>query len=93
MVGAGGTVRCRRGDVKQCGSRDRFADAAFDETNWGGRRCSPAPRPSSSAHGERVPGGDHLIVLLRVLLMSADPDRKPLIWHDSEFRAVAPLSA
>ncbi|MBL7253312.1 flavin reductase family protein [Actinoplanes sp. LDG1-01] len=72
-------------------SRDRFADAKFDETARGALLLDGAAARFECSQESELPGGDHLIALLRVESMTADPDRKPLLWHDSEFRAVAPL--
>jgi flavin reductase (DIM6/NTAB) family NADH-FMN oxidoreductase RutF len=73
-------------------SRDRFADARFDLTSRGALLLADAAARFECRTQSVSPGGDHLIVLLRVLSMSADPARRPLIWHDSQFRAVAPLA-
>ncbi|GAA2635353.1 flavin reductase family protein [Paractinoplanes durhamensis] len=73
-------------------SRDRFAGATFDQTSRGALLLDGAAARFECRTETVVPGGDHLIVLLRVLSMAADPTRAPLIWHDSEFRAVAPLT-
>jgi flavin reductase (DIM6/NTAB) family NADH-FMN oxidoreductase RutF len=73
-------------------SRDRFAGAPFERTSRGALLLGGAAARFECRVESETPGGDHLVVMLRVLSMSADPERKPLIWHDSEFRAVAPLS-
>jgi flavin reductase (DIM6/NTAB) family NADH-FMN oxidoreductase RutF len=41
-----------------------------------------------SVHAE-VPSGDHVIVLLRVLGLRADPDTPPLVFHGSRYRRLA----
>ncbi|MFC8454938.1 flavin reductase family protein [Kitasatospora sp. NPDC057223] len=38
---------------------------------------------------EEVPFGDHDIVLLRILGLSASPDTSPLVYHSSRFRSLA----
>ncbi|CAL9326346.1 flavin reductase family protein [Streptomyces sp. SudanB52_2052] len=41
-----------------------------------------------SVHAE-FPGGDHIIVLLEIHGLRAEPDREPLVFHGSRFRRLA----
>ncbi|MFD5128446.1 flavin reductase family protein [Streptomyces olindensis] len=41
-----------------------------------------------SVHAE-LPGGDHIIVLLEIHGLRAEPDREPLVFHGSRFRRLA----
>jgi flavin reductase (DIM6/NTAB) family NADH-FMN oxidoreductase RutF len=66
-------------------SRDRFAGAAFEPTDGGALLLEGAPT-RMVCRIERVDdGGDHLMVLLRVLDYTMAPDVRPLVWHDSMF--------
>ncbi|GAA2514261.1 flavin reductase family protein [Winogradskya humida] len=72
-------------------TRDRFADAKFDETARGALLLTDAAARFECETESVSPGGDHLIVLLKVVSMDADPSRRPLVWHDSQFAAVTSL--
>jgi flavin reductase (DIM6/NTAB) family NADH-FMN oxidoreductase RutF len=69
--------------------RDRFENAAFTRTASGALLLDDAAAQFDCAIRDTYPGGDHLIVVLEVLDMRADPRREPLIWHDSTFRELA----
>jgi flavin reductase (DIM6/NTAB) family NADH-FMN oxidoreductase RutF len=79
---------------RQLASRrtDRFAGSTFDERESGALLLTGSTaRFDTSIENETV-AGDHLMVLLRVNAMEGSPDVKPLLWHDSEFRSVQPLT-
>lgn len=40
----------------------------------------------------QVPAGDHSIVLLRVMGLQVNPDRSPLVFYGSRFRALQPVA-
>jgi flavin reductase (DIM6/NTAB) family NADH-FMN oxidoreductase RutF len=75
---------------RQLASRrgNRFEGAKFDETEDGALLLADAVARFECRPQTVYPGGDHLIVMLSVERMSASPDRKPLLWHDSKFRRV-----
>jgi flavin reductase (DIM6/NTAB) family NADH-FMN oxidoreductase RutF len=74
-------------------SRDRFADAVFRETAGGGLLLEGSVAQWECTLEQELPGGDHVMALLRVVEMSADASVRPLLWHDSAFTAVAPLAS
>lgn len=50
--------------------------------------------PGAAAHlscsiEQEIPAGDHILVLLRIEQLQADPSVEPLVFHASTFRALA----
>lgn len=78
---------------RQLGSRrtDRFAGADFEERESGALLLSGASARFDTTIEQVHEGGDHLMVLLRVVHMEARPEVAPLVWHDSKFAAVGTL--
>lgn len=76
---------------RQLGSRrsDRFAGATFEERQSGALLLAGSAARFETAVERVDDGGDHLMVLLRVLHMEAQPEVAPLVWHDSKFAALA----
>jgi flavin reductase (DIM6/NTAB) family NADH-FMN oxidoreductase RutF len=80
---------------RQLASRrvDRFAGADFEERPAGALLLAGSVARFETTVETVHDGGDHLMVLLRVVDMAGDPDTAPLLWHDSTFMSVAPLNA
>ncbi|TRW47587.1 flavin reductase family protein [Georgenia yuyongxinii] len=78
---------------RQLASRrgDRFAGAEFDERPGGALWLRGSVARFDASIDAVHDGGDHLLVVLRVSDMEADPSVAPLLWHDTSFGAVAPL--
>lgn len=78
---------------RQLGSRraDRFAGAQFEERPSGALLLTGASARFETTIDTVHDGGDHIMVLLRVVHMEAQPEIAPLIWHDSKFAAVGDL--
>jgi flavin reductase (DIM6/NTAB) family NADH-FMN oxidoreductase RutF len=79
---------------RQLASRrvDRFAGASFDTRDAGAMLLHGSVTQLECTVEGVTDGGDHLMVLLRVIDMSADPSQVPLVWHDSGFAGVRPLA-
>ncbi|GAA4535067.1 flavin reductase family protein [Pseudonocardia xishanensis] len=70
---------------------DRFAELDWDATDDGGVLVGGAVAwLDCSIHAE-VPAGDHMIVLLAIHALRAEPDRAPLVFHGSRFRQLAAI--
>lgn len=68
---------------------DRFAGVDWDADEEGGVYIHGASlRLNCSLHAE-LPGGDHTIVLLEIHGLKAEPEREPLVFHNSRFRRLA----
>ncbi|MEU5347530.1 MULTISPECIES: flavin reductase family protein [unclassified Streptomyces] len=68
---------------------DRFAGVDWDADDDGGVYIHGASLwLNCSLHAE-LPGGDHTIVLLEIQGLKAEPDRQPLVFHNSRFRRLA----
>jgi len=80
---------------RQLGSRrgDRFAGAEFEERPGGALWLRGSVARFDTTIDAVHDGGDHLLVLLRVTDMEADPEVPPLLWHDTTFTRIAPLDA
>ena len=79
---------------RQLASRrtDRFANAIF-ETRPSGAMLLEGSVSQLECTIETVhEGGDHIMVVLRVIDMGGDPSIAPLVWHDSTFTGVRPLA-
>ncbi|WP_345783241.1 flavin reductase family protein [Actinomycetospora termitidis] len=71
---------------------DRFAGVAWEATSQGAVHVHGSTAwLDCSLHAE-VPAGDHLIALLEIHRMSADPAAAPLIFHASTFRRLHVVS-
>lgn len=73
---------------KQLASKhgDRFAEVEWEATTDGGVLVGGSTAwLECSVHAE-VPAGDHLIALLEIHGMTANPDTAPLVFHASTFR-------
>ncbi len=68
---------------------DRFAGADFEERESGALLLKGAVAAFETRIDETYPGGDHLMVMLRVLSLRGFPDVRPLLWHDATFGGVA----
>ena len=69
---------------------DRFAGLAWWPTSSGAVLFEGAPLQLECSIEQEVPGGDHLIVLLRIHSVVADPSIAPLVFHGSRFRQLVP---
>lgn len=68
---------------------DRFAGVDWDADDDCGVYIHGASLwLNCSLHAE-LPGGDHTIVLLEIQGLKAEPDREPLVFHNSRFRRLA----
>lgn len=68
---------------------DRFAGVDWDADDAGGVYVHGASLwLNCSLHAE-LPGGDHTIALLEIHGLKAEPDREPLVFHNSRFRRLA----
>jgi flavin reductase (DIM6/NTAB) family NADH-FMN oxidoreductase RutF len=68
---------------------DRFASVDWDADAEGGVYIHGATLwLNCSLHAE-LPGGDHTIVLLEIHGLKDEPEREPLVFHNSRFRRLA----
>ncbi|WP_307679589.1 flavin reductase family protein [Streptomyces sp. V4I2] len=68
---------------------DRFVGVDWDADEEGGVYIHGASLwLNCSLHAE-LPGGDHTIVLLEIHGLKAEPEREPLVFHNSRFRRLA----
>ncbi|WP_344867224.1 flavin reductase family protein [Amycolatopsis ultiminotia] len=79
------------GSARQLSSRDgdRFRGIGWEATVEGSVFISSATAFLDCRVYEELEAGDHVLVLLEVLGCSADPTRPPLVFHASQFRALA----
>jgi flavin reductase (DIM6/NTAB) family NADH-FMN oxidoreductase RutF len=68
---------------------DRFADVSWTELSSGGVVIHGASAWLECRLYAEVPGGDHLIALLEICALGADPETPPLVFHGSRFRRLA----
>lgn len=68
---------------------DRFDGVAWADLPNGGVFVAGASAWWDCRIHAEVPAGDHIIVLLEICALDADPDRPPLIFHASRFRRLA----
>jgi flavin reductase (DIM6/NTAB) family NADH-FMN oxidoreductase RutF len=73
-------------------TRDRFSGASFERRDSGALLLDGAATKLECTIKSVMDGGDHLMVLLNVVDMWADPAVEPLVWHDSHFAGVRPLT-
>lgn len=78
---------------RQLASRktDRFANASFEERPSGALLLDGSVARLECTIESEFDGGDHIMALLRVVSMEADPAERPLVWHDSSFVGLGPL--
>jgi flavin reductase (DIM6/NTAB) family NADH-FMN oxidoreductase RutF len=76
---------CRQLSAK---AGDRFAGLDLHTTADGAVLIAGAPAWLECTIEAQIPAGDHLIVLLRVMALTADHDVPPLVFHASSFGAV-----
>ncbi|MFE4956117.1 flavin reductase family protein [Streptomyces sp. NPDC056653] len=65
---------------------DRFADLALHPTTDGALFVLGAAAWFDCSIQAEVPAGDHVVVLLEVHGLQAEPDVAPLVFHGSRFR-------
>lgn len=83
------------GHDEACISLSRKVGDRFAGVSW-----AASPSGAVLVHGsaamldcrlrDEVPAGDHLIVLLEICSLRADPERPPLVFHGSRFRRLTP---
>lgn len=65
---------------------DRFADLEWTAAPEGAVFVHGAVLHLDCSLHQEVPAGDHVIALLQVHALRADPERSPLVFHASRFR-------
>jgi flavin reductase (DIM6/NTAB) family NADH-FMN oxidoreductase RutF len=65
---------------------DRFAGLEWEATREGAVFIKGAPVWFACSIHDRIPAGDHVIVLLRIEEPTIYPGIRPLVFHASEFR-------
>lgn len=83
------------GHDEACISLSRKAGDRFAGVSWSGLPSGAVVIDGSSARlacrlRDEVPAGDHLIALLEICALQADPEAPPLVFHASRFRRLAP---
>lgn len=68
---------------------DRFAGVSWTELSGGGVIIREASAWLQCRLHAEVPAGDHLIALLEICALRADPGTAPLVFHNSRFRRLA----
>lgn len=68
---------------------DRFAGVTWTELPGGGVTVHGSTARLNCRLRDEITAGDHLIVLLEICSLQADPDTAPLVFHGSRFRALA----
>jgi flavin reductase (DIM6/NTAB) family NADH-FMN oxidoreductase RutF len=81
---------CRRLAAK---TGDRFAGIDVTATLGGGLLIDGAAAWMECAVRAELPAGDHVIVLLDIHALRAEPEVPPLVFHASRFRSLMPASA
>lgn len=86
VLAEGQNEACRTLSLK---TGDRFAGVGWSASSDGAVLVHDAVAwLDCSIHAE-LPAGDHLIVLLAIHALRAEPDRAPLVFHGSRFRQLA----
>lgn len=85
VLGEAHDAACRQLSAK---AGDRFAGLDLHTTSDGAVLVAGAPAWLECTIEEQIPAGDHLIVLLRVIAVTADHEVPPLVFHASSFGAV-----
>lgn len=65
---------------------DRFAGVGWTERPSGAVVVHGSTAQLDCRLRDEIPAGDHLIALLEICSLHADPDASPLIFHGSRFR-------
>ncbi len=68
---------------------DRFSGVSWTELASGGVVVDGAGARLDCRLREEIPAGDHLIALLEICSLEADPETPPLVFHGSRFRRLA----
>lgn len=68
---------------------NRFAGLDLQVAPTGSVLLRGAPAWLECSVEDRLPAGDHQIILLRVHAVDAEPHRSPLVFHGSSFRQLA----
>lgn len=68
---------------------DRFAGVSWTELPGGGVVVENAAARMNCRLRDELPAGDHLIAVLEVRSLTAEPHVPPLIFHGSRFRRLA----
>ncbi|MEV5413195.1 flavin reductase family protein [Thermopolyspora sp. NPDC052614] len=68
---------------------DRFAGVDWEATSDGSVFVHGATAVLNCRVYGEIPAGDHVMVLLEVLGLGAQPDGAPLVFHGSRFRSLA----
>jgi flavin reductase (DIM6/NTAB) family NADH-FMN oxidoreductase RutF len=71
---------------------DRFSGVSLERSASGAVLLHGAAAWLEAAVATEVPAGDHVVVLLRVVALAADPEVPPLLFHTSTFRQVGPVT-
>lgn len=71
---------------------DRFAEIDTMVTPEGAAFVRGAGVWLECEVGEEMPGGDHTIVVLRVLGLDAEPKREPMVYLDGKVRNLVPTT-
>lgn len=86
VLAEGQDAACRSLSAKE---GDRFAGVPWEEHGHGAVFVHGATLWLDCTVHSEVPAGDHLIVLLQVLGLHAEPETAPLVFHGSQFRQLA----
>jgi flavin reductase (DIM6/NTAB) family NADH-FMN oxidoreductase RutF len=68
---------------------DRFANVDWEAAENGSVYIHGASLWLDCSVYAELPGGDHTIVLLEIQGLKVEPDREPLVFHNSKFRRLA----
>jgi flavin reductase (DIM6/NTAB) family NADH-FMN oxidoreductase RutF len=90
ILGESHALACRQLARK---NGDRFGGLNFSTTDEGAIFIDGASAAIDCSLEDQLPAGDHRIVLLRVISLSASPTVAPLIFHASNFGALRQVPA
>lgn len=68
---------------------DRFAECTWTATDDGAVFIERASAWLDCSIDQEVPAGDHVIAVLRIVALEADPSIEPLVFHGSRFARLA----
>jgi len=88
VLGAGHDAACRQLAAKK---GDRFAGLGTTTSEDGAVFIDDATAHLECSLFDVLPAGDHAIVLLQVIALSARPTVAPLVFHASTFMSVQPI--